>query len=582
MRHIKNPGHGMKLMTLLVLLIAGISVIPFGSIGVPAQAQLRTSTPLSAAVQVDVICGASACVGSSLADPHRTRKLVVSPTGVISALFWNPSGIWVASSTNRGASFSAARRVTTTAVQGEIGIGADGTLYVIWNDAGNLNLAKSSNSGATWSAPIRIATGIGTDFYGQQQTVHMAIDGEYIYAISQTGKKLYVSSNAGTTWTEKTISATTWVFSDVHVDPLTHVIYAFMEYPNYNWQSSSDRGVTWSAVSTTGKHVAYTVGALASNATNKYFYMASMDDKIERLSLTSTAVDTKTIAATDLNTRSLAVDGYGNVVSGNKTGSDLYLQYSTDAGNTFSTPERVVSMADRAYAAINPTNGDVLYLYEKSRRIYLTTYAGLLGGTGGSYALTMTRAAVELGYAGDTQSITLTNTSASPMTVTSIGMSGSAFTQTTTCASTIAAGASCTVTISGSTAASEVLTIVLDTVTKVIPVSLGDLASVRPTATPTRVATATKVVTKKQTITFPAITSKKVTAKSFTLNATASSKLAVAYTSKTTKICTVTGKIVKLLKVGTCTITASQKGGTISGSKYYAAMPVTKSFSITK
>jgi hypothetical protein len=267
---------------------------------------------------------------------------------------------------------------------------------------------------------------------------------------------------------------------------LTHVIYAFMEYPSYNWQSSSDRGVTWSAVTTTGKHVAYTVGALASNATNKYFYMASMDDKIERLSLTSTAVDTKTIAATELNTRSLAADGYGNVVSGNKTGSDLYLQYSTDAGNTFSTPERVVSMADRAYASINPTNGDVLYLYEKSRHIYLTSYAGLLGGTGGSYALTMTRAAVELGYAGDTQSITLTNTSASPMTVTSIGMSGSAFTQTTTCASTIAAGASCTVTISGSTVASEVLTIVLDTVTKVIPVSLGDLASVRPTATPTR------------------------------------------------------------------------------------------------
>jgi hypothetical protein len=138
------------------------------------------------------------------------------------------------------------------------------------------------------------------------------------------------------------------------------------------------------------------------------------------------------------------------------------------------------------------------------------------------------------------------------------------------------------VTISGSTAASEVLTIVLDTVTKVIPVSLGDLASVRPTATATRVATVTKVVTKKQTITFPAITSKKVTAKSFTLSATASSKLAVAYTSKTTKICTVTGKIVKLLKVGTCTITASQAGGTTGGSKYNAAMPVTKSFTITK
>jgi hypothetical protein len=70
----------------------------------------------------------------------------------------------MASSTNRGASFSAAKRVTTTAVQGEIGIGADGTLYVNWNDAGNLNLAKSSNGGATWSAPIRMRQGLQTTF----------------------------------------------------------------------------------------------------------------------------------------------------------------------------------------------------------------------------------------------------------------------------------------------------------------------------------------------------------------------------------------------------------------------------------
>jgi hypothetical protein len=575
-------------MTLLASLIVVVMVISFGSMRPPAQAQSRALTPLSAAVQVDVICGASACTGSSLADSNRTHKLVVSPTGVVSALFWNASGIWVASSTNRGASFSAARRVTTTAVQGETGIGADGTLYVNWNDAGNLNLAKSSNGGATWSAPIRIATGIANNFFGLVQSVHMAIDGEYIYALPQLGNKIYVSSNSGSTWTEKAVSATNRVFSDVHVDPLTHVIYAFLDDPSVYWHSSSDRGLTWSTVKTTGKWVSYSVGALSSNATNKYFYMAGSENKLERLSLTSTAVDTKTIAASDSNTRSLAADGCGNVVTGNKTGPDLYLQYSTDAGNTFSTAERVVSTAVRANASINLTNGDVMYLYEKSGHIYLTTYAGLLGGTGGCYDLTLTRTAVELGFAGDSQIITLTNTSASPMTVTSIGMSGSAFTQTTTCASTIAAGASCTVTISGSTAASEVLTIVLDTVTKVIPVSLGDLASVRPTATPTRVAkvtrtpTATKVVTKKQTITFPAITSKKVTAKSFTLNATASSKLAVKYTSKTTKICTVTGKIVKLLKVGTCTITASQAGGTISGSKYFAAMPVTKSFSITK
>jgi hypothetical protein len=82
----------------------------------------------------------------------------------------------MASSTNRGASFSAAKRVTTTAVQGEIGIGADGTLYVNWNDAGNLNLAKSSNGGATWSAPIRMRQGL--------QTTFLALCNRYIWQLT--------------------------------------------------------------------------------------------------------------------------------------------------------------------------------------------------------------------------------------------------------------------------------------------------------------------------------------------------------------------------------------------------------------
>jgi hypothetical protein len=81
-----------------------------------------------------------------------------------------------------------------------------------------------------------------------------------------------------------------------------------------------------------------------------------------------------------------------------------------------------------------------------------------------------------------------------------------------------------------------------------------------------------------QTITFPAITDA-VYGTSRTAAATASSTLAVAYTSNTPTVCTVapSGAIV-LLAAGTCSITASQDGS----DAYTAATSVTVAFTVTK
>ena len=60
------------------------------------------------------------------------------------------------------------------------------------------------------------------------------------------------------------------------------------------------------------------------------------------------------------------------------------------------------------------------------------------------------------------------------------------------------------------------------------------------------------------------------------LTATASSGLAVSYTSSTTDVCTVSGNTVTSQSAGTCTITASQAGG----GNFLAAADVARSFSI--
>jgi hypothetical protein len=80
---------------------------------------------------------------------------------------------------------------------------------------------------------------------------------------------------------------------------------------------------------------------------------------------------------------------------------------------------------------------------------------------------------------------------------------------------------------------------------------------------------------KSQTITFSAIAAQ-VVGTPLSLKATASSALAVSFTSTTTSVCTVSGTTASMLKAGTCTIEATQVGN----SEYAAATAVKQSFTV--
>jgi hypothetical protein len=77
-----------------------------------------------------------------------------------------------------------------------------------------------------------------------------------------------------------------------------------------------------------------------------------------------------------------------------------------------------------------------------------------------------------------------------------------------------------------------------------------------------------------QTITFTAPATQALGGVPFSVAVSASSGLAVSLSSGTTSVCTVSGTTVKLLSLGTCTLTASQAGN----SSYSAAATVTQSF----
>jgi hypothetical protein len=92
------------------------------------------------------------------------------------------------------------------------------------------------------------------------------------------------------------------------------------------------------------------------------------------------------------------------------------------------------------------------------------------------------------------------------------------------------------------------------------------------------VAQSTNVLPLAQTITFGALSNSLLGAMPFTVSATASSGLAVSFSSMTPSVCTVSGATVTLASAGTCSIVASQTGNAF----YTAATPVSQSFMVSQ
>ena len=96
-------------------------------------------------------------------------------------------------------------------------------------------------------------------------------------------------------------------------------------------------------------------------------------------------------------------------------------------------------------------------------------------------------------------------------------------------------------------------------------------------AAATPVTESFQVTKDSQTITFGSLSNVPLSTGSITVGATASSGLTVAFASTTTKVCTVSGTKVTLIKTGTCTIKATQAGN----ADYAAAPAVDQSFQVT-
>lgn len=108
---------------------------------------------------------------------------------------------------------------------------------------------------------------------------------------------------------------------------------------------------------------------------------------------------------------------------------------------------------------------------------------------------------------------------------------------------------------------------------------LLDLGGIsRPNGTASDIGTFEFVapVLAEQTIRFAVIADQRISEPTLVMSATASSGLPVSLQSKTKSVCTLSGKQVQLLSVGTCTLLATQVGN----EQFKPALPVERSFAV--
>ncbi len=144
--------------------------------------------------------------------------------------------------------------------------------------------------------------------------------------------------------------------------------------------------------------------------------------------------------------RSLSADIYGNVVTGFTSGGSVAYQVSQDVGSTFGS-STTVDTASQSCAAINSTNGDLMFGYQKNGIIYLAVYGGELAGYQLLLASTNeTFATQTVGTSSSAKAVVVTNQGGSSVAINGVSATGD-FSQTNNGPATLSPGSTFTINI---------------------------------------------------------------------------------------------------------------------------------------
>lgn len=296
-----------------------------------------------------------------------------------------------------------------------IAVGDDGTIHVVYkNTESDAVMYKKSTDGVTFSEPVQVSAESGTECEvavssngkvyvsyttttgsggyiaysadgssftsvqvcsGYANSIHLAVDGDYVYGIPQNGFEFYYSADGGQNYATHT-DWTNYVFSDVLIDKSNNNVVVIKDEPSVVVRYSTDHGATFTEeqpVMNGADQLAVSFSTAAAGA-GKVF-ISGIDGTIATVNYINATCTQTTIEKTE--NRSLCADENENVIVGVEQNDSLYYELSTDGAQTFG--EKVlVSEGSSANAALNHHDGSLLYLFTKGTDLYLATKTGVV------------------------------------------------------------------------------------------------------------------------------------------------------------------------------------------------------------
>ena len=347
------------------------------NINSPAIITLPTSTDEGGTVTLVAGAGNSAQDGdnkiatdANLQGANTSRNIAVGDDGSIHVVYKNNnnmSEVVMYKKSTDGVTFSEPVQVSAeSGDECEVAVSSNGKVYVSYT-TGSVGYIAYSADGSSFTS-VQVCSGYAN-------SIHLAVDGDYVYGIPQNGFEFYYSADGGRNYE----THTGWIgyaYSDVLIDKSNNNVVVIKDNPSVVVRYSTDHGATFTEeqpVMNGANQLAVFFSTAAAGA-GKVF-ISGTDGTIATVNYINATCTLTTIESTE--NRSLCADEDENVIVGVEQNGSLYYELSTEGAQTFG--EKVlVSEGSSANAALNHHDGSLLYLFTKGTDLYLATKTGVV------------------------------------------------------------------------------------------------------------------------------------------------------------------------------------------------------------
>ena len=345
------------------------------NINSPAIITLPTSTDEGGTVTL--VAGAASeahdgdnkiATNANLDRANTSRNIAVGDDGTIHVVYKNTeSGAVMYKKSTDGVTFSEPVQVSAeSGDECEVAVSSNGKVYVSYTTGSGGYIAYSADGSSFTSV---------RDGIGYANSIHLAVDGDYVYGIPQNGSEFYYSADGGQNYETHT-GWTDYAYSDVLIDKSNNNVVVIKDKPSVVVRYSTDHGTTFTEELPVmnGANQLEVFFSTAAAGAGKVF-ISGTDGTIATVNYINATCTLTTIEKTE--NRSLCADEDENVIVGVEQNGSLYYELSTDGAQTFG--EKVlVSEGSSANAALNHHDGSLLYLFTKGTDLYLATKTGVV------------------------------------------------------------------------------------------------------------------------------------------------------------------------------------------------------------